>query len=141
MDQAFRDLLSSDLSLRKQALILLIANTKSFKGVIPIPNSARFYLSIEDCINNSNSEISYLTLQLLEQLLVVNSKQDFSPTVQGICDRLLPSLVNKLIETQPDFCKCILNVFTSYVCNTKNLDGTVDILIRFGLQNRNVSSS
>lgn len=71
MDQAFRDLLSSDLNLRKQALSRLILQAKSLQGALVVPNSARFYLAMEDCINNLDWEVSYQTLQLLEELLNV----------------------------------------------------------------------
>ena len=72
MDQAFRDLLSSDLNLRKQALSRLILQANTMQGALVVPNCARFYLAMEDCINNLDWEVSYQTLQLLEELLNVN---------------------------------------------------------------------
>ena len=46
--------------------------------------------------------------------------------------------MSKLKEPNSDICTGILNVFRGYVYKSRNLGYVIDILIRFGLQNRNV---
>jgi hypothetical protein len=46
--------------------------------------------------------------------------------------------VSKLKEPNSDICIGILNVFKGYVYKSRNLGYVIDLLIRFGLQNRNV---